>query len=187
MYDTSEFRKGLRIEYEGGLWQIIDCQFVKPGKGVAFIATKIKNMMTGRVLEYNFRSGEKVGRPDVREVTMQVLYKDLEGWHFMDNTNYEQVVMQEDVLGDTGQWLQENITVDVVLYNDKPIGVDLPNFVELKIVYCEPGVRGDTANGATKPATLETGAIVKVPLFVEDGETIKVDTRTGDYVSRVGK
>lgn len=187
MYDTSEFRKGLRIEYEGGLWQIIDCQFVKPGKGVAFIATKIKNMMTGRVLEYNFRSGEKVGRPDVREVTMQVLYKDLEGWHFMDNTNYEQVVMQEDVLGDSGQWLQENITVDVVLYNDKPIGVDLPNFVELKIVYCEPGVRGDTANGATKPATLETGAIVKVPLFVEDGETIKVDTRTGDYVSRVGK
>jgi elongation factor P len=187
MYDTSEFRKGLRIEYEGGLWQIIDCQFVKPGKGVAFIATKIKNMMTGRVLEYNFRSGEKVGRPDVREVTMQVLYKDLEGWHFMDNSNYEQVVMQEDVLGDTAQWLQENITVDVVLYNDKPIGVDLPNFVELKIVYCEPGVRGDTANGATKPATLETGAIVKVPLFVEDGETIKVDTRTGDYVSRVGK
>jgi elongation factor P len=187
MLDTSEFRKGLRIEYEGGLWQIIDCQFIKPGKGVAFIATKIKNMMTGRVLEYNFRSGEKVGRPDVREVTMQVLYKDLEGWHFMDNTNYEQVVMQEDVLGDTGQWLQENITVDVVLYNDKPIGVDLPNFVELKIVYCEPGLRGDTANGATKPATLETGAIVKVPLFVEDGETIKVDTRTGDYVSRVGK
>jgi elongation factor P len=167
MLDTSEFRKGLRIEYEGGLWQIIDCQFIKPGKGVAFIATKIKNMMTGRVLEYNFRSGEKVGRPDVREVTMQVLYKDLEGWHFMDNTNYEQVVMQEDVLGDTGQWLQENITVDVVLYNDKPIGVDLPNFVELKIVYCEPGLRGDTANGATKPATLETGAIVKVPLFVE--------------------
>ena len=187
MIDTSEFRKGLRIEYEGGLYQITECQFVKPGKGVAFIATKIKNMMTGRVLEYNFRSGEKVGRPDVREVTMQVLYKDLEGWHFMDNTNYEQVVMQEDVLGDSGQWLQENITVDVVLYNDKPIGVDLPNFVELKIVYCEPGVRGDTANGATKPATLETGAIVKVPLFVEDGETIKVDTRTGDYVSRVGK
>lgn len=187
MYDTSEFRKGLRIEYEGGLWQIIDCQFVKPGKGVAFIATKIKNMTTGRVLEYNFRSGDKVGRPDVREVTMQVLYKDAEGWTFMDNSNYDQVVIPSDVLGDSAQWLQENITVDVLLYNDKPIGVDLPNFVELKITYCEPGVRGDTANGATKPATVETGAIVKVPLFVEDGEVIKIDTRTGEYVSRVGR
>ena len=187
MYDTSEFRKGLRIEYEGGLWQIVECQFVKPGKGVAFIATKMKNMVDGRVLQNNFSSGDKVGRPDVREVTMQVLYKDPEGWHFMDNSNYDKVVMGDDILGDAAQWLQENITVDVVLYNDKPIGVDLPNFVELKITYCEPGVRGDTATGATKPATLETGAIVKVPLFVEEGEVIKVDTRTGDYVSRVGR
>jgi elongation factor P len=105
----------------------------------------------------------------------------------MDNATFDQVVMTEDALGDAAQFLQENISVDVVLYNDKPIGVDLPNFVELKITYCEPGIRGDTAQGATKPATVETGAIVKVPLFVEDGETIKVDTRTGDYVSRVGK
>ncbi len=187
MIDTSEFRKGLRIEYEGGLYQITECQFVKPGKGVAFIATKMKNMIDGRVLQNNFRSGEKFGRPDVREITMQALYKDLEGWHFMDNATFDQVVMTEDALGEAAQFLQENISVDVVLYNEKPIGVDLPNFVELKITYCEPGMRGDTAQGATKPATVETGAVVKVPLFVEEGEVIKIDTRTGEYVSRVGK
>ncbi|MSP74144.1 MAG: elongation factor P [Myxococcales bacterium] len=187
MYDTNEFRKGMRIEYENALWQIVDCQHVKPGKGVAFVKTRMKNMMDGRVLDTNFRAGDKVGRPDVREVTMQVLYKDPEGWHFMETISFEQVIMTEESLGDTAQWLQENITVDVVLYNERPIGVDLPNFVELKITYCEPGFRGDTATGSTKPATLETGAIVKVPLFVEEGEVIKVDTRTGDYVSRVGR
>jgi len=185
MYQTQDFRKGLKIEYEGGLWNIAECNHVKPGKGVAFVKTRLKNMIDGRTIDVNFRSGDKVGAPDVNEVTMQVLYQDAEGWHFMNNHSFEQLYITFEDLGDTAQFLKDDISVDVMLYNGRPIGVSLPNFVELKITECEPGVRGDTAQGGTKPATLETGAVVQVPLFVEEGEMIKVDTRTGDYSSRV--
>lgn len=185
MYQTNDFRKGLKIEYEGGLWNILECNHVKPGKGVAFVKTRIKNMIDGRTLEINFRSGDKVGAPNVNEVTMQVLYKDLEGWHFMNNASFEQLFISFEDLGDTAQFLKPDIDVSVMLYNDRPIGVTPPNFVELLITECEPGIRGDTAQGATKPATLETGAVVQVPLFVEEGEVIRVDTRTCEYSSRV--
>ena len=185
MYQTQDFRKGLKIEYEGGLWNIAECNHVKPGKGVAFVKTRLKNMIDGRTIDVNFRSGDKVGAPDVNEVTMQVLYQDAEGWHFMNTHSYEQLYITFEDLGDTAQFLKDDISVDVMLYNGRPIGVSLPNFVELKITECEPGVRGDTAQGGTKPATLETGAVVQVPLFVEEGEVIKVDTRTGEYSSRV--
>jgi len=185
MYQTQDFRKGLKIEYEGGLWNIAECNHVKPGKGVAFVKTRLKNMIDGRTIDVNFRSGDKVGAPDVNEVTMQVLYQDAEGWHFMNNHSFEQLYITFEDLGDTAQFLKDDISVDVMLYNGRPIGVSLPNFVELKITECEPGVRGDTAQGGTKPATLETGAVVQVPLFVEEGEMIKVDTRTGEYSSRV--
>jgi elongation factor P len=185
MYQTNDFRKGLKIEYEGSLWAIIECNHVKPGKGVAFVKTRIKNMIDGRNLDINFRSGDKVGAPDVNEVEMQALYSDQDSWHFMNNHTYEQVAINKEDLGDSALYMKEDISVDVMLYNGRPIGVSLPNFVQLKITECEPGIRGDTAQGATKPATLETGAIVLVPLFVEEGEVIKVDTRTCEYSSRV--
>lgn len=187
MYQTNEFRKNLKIEYEGSLWTIVDCQHVKPGKGVAFVKTKLKNLIDGRTIDINFRSGDKVGRPDVREVTMQVLYSDGESWHFMNEKTYNQIAMRIEDIGEPAQWLKDNISVGVLVYNERPIDVTLPNFVELEITECEPGVRGDTAQGATKPATLSTGAVVQVPLFVEEGEVIKVDTRTGEYSSRVSK
>lgn len=187
MYQTNEFRKGLKIEYEGSLWNIVDCQHVKPGKGVAFVKTKLKNMIDGRTIDVNFRSGDKVGRPDVIEVKMQVLYTDGESWHFMDNKTYDQIEVRIEDLGDTANFMKDNVEVGVLLYNGRPIDVTLPNFVELLITECEPGVKGDTAQGGTKPATLETGAVVLVPLFVEEGEVIKVDTRTGEYNSRAGK
>ena len=185
MYQTTDFRKGLKIEYEGGLWSIVECNHVKPGKGVAFVKTKLKNMIDGRTLDINFRSGDKVGAPDVMDVDMQALYSDGEFWHFMNMNNYEQVQITHEDLGDTALYMKEEISVGVMLYNGRPIGVSLPNFVQLQITECEPGVRGDTAQGGTKPATLETGAVVLVPLFVEQGEVIKVDTRTGEYSSRV--
>jgi elongation factor P len=185
MYQTNDFKKGLKIEYEGGLWAIVECNHVKPGKGVAFVKTKLKNMIDGRVVDNNFRSGDKVGSPDVMDVDMQALYSDGEFWHFMNMNTYEQVQISHEDLGDTALYLKDEISVNVMLYNARPIGVSLPNFVQLQITECEPGVRGDTAQGGTKPATLETGAVVLVPLFVEQGEVIKVDTRTGDYSSRV--
>ncbi len=187
MYQTNEFRKGLKIEYEGSLWTIVDCQHVKPGKGVAFVKTKLKNLLDGRTVANNFRSGDKVGRPDVDDVKMQALYSDGGGWHFMDNRTYDQTFVSNEDLGDGGKFLKDNIEVNVLLYNGRAVDVTLPNFVELLITECEPGVKGDTAQGATKPATVETGAVVHVPLFVEEGEQIRVDTRTGEYDSRVGK
>ncbi len=185
MYNTNDFRKNLRIEYEGSLWLIVEAQHVKPGKGVAFVKTRMRNMIDGRNLDVNFRSGDKVGEPDVVERTMQVLYSDGESWNFMDNKSYEQMTIRNDEIGDQIDFLRENIEVEVLLYNGRPVGIQVPNFVELKIVACDPGVRGDTAQGGTKPATLEGGATVLVPLFVEEGEVIRVDTRTREYVSRV--
>ena len=184
MYSTAHFRKGLKIELEGKPFLIVDFLHVKPGKGGAFVRTRLKNMETGQVLEKTFRSGEKVDRPDLVEREMQYLYQDAEGYCFMDNKNYEQSFIDQEHLSDSRDFLKENIDVKMLFFNNKPIGIELPIFVELKIAQTDPGVRGDTATGATKPATLETGLVIQVPLFINEGETVKIDTRTGEYVER---
>ena len=185
MYSTADFRKGLKLELEGKPFIIVDFLHVKPGKGGAFVRTRLKNMETGQVLEKTFRSGEKVGRPDLLEREMQYLYQDAEGYCFMDNNNYEQIFIDEDHLGDTKNFLKENIDVKMLFFNNNPIGIELPIFVSLEITQTDPGVRGDTATGATKPATVETGVVIQVPLFINEGDMVKVDTRTGAYVERV--
>ncbi|MEK7703342.1 MAG: elongation factor P [Myxococcota bacterium] len=184
MYSTQDFRNGLKIEYEGDPYIIVEFQHVKPGKGGAFVRTKIKNLLTGRVLDPTFKSGDKVGKPDMDEKEMQFLYKEGTHYTFMDNSNYEQALVDAEALGDNARWLKENCNCSVLFWNGKAIDVSLPNFVVLKIVECEPGVRGDTAQGATKPAKLETGTTVNVPLFVNEGDQIRIDTRTGSYVER---
>jgi elongation factor P len=184
-YSTSEFRGGLKILLDGDPQVIVENEFVKPGKGQAFSRVRLRNLRTGRVLEKTFKSGETVEAADVMDTDMQYLYTDGEFWHFMVPSSFEQYAMSQAALGDSAQWLKEQDVCVVTLWNGEPLSVTPPNFVELKIVRCDPGVRGDTAQGGTKPATLETGAVVKVPLFVEEGETVKVDTRSGDYVSRV--
>jgi elongation factor P len=184
MYSTQDFRNGLKIEVDGEPFEIVEFQHVKPGKGNAFTRTKIKSLLTGRVLDPTFKSGDRVGKPDVEDRSLQYLYKDGEHFVFMDNTTYEQSMIEADVLGGSVRWLTENCDCQVLFWNGRAIGVQLPTFVVLKIVECEPGVRGDTATGATKPATLETGGSVQVPLFVNEGERIRIDTRTNSYVER---
>jgi elongation factor P len=184
-YSTSEFKSGLKILLDGDPQTIVENEFVKPGKGQAFSRVRVRNLRTGRVLEKTFKSGESVEAADVMDTDMQYLYTDGEFWHFMVPATFEQYAMGETALGGAAQWLKEQDICTVTLWNGEPLSVTPPNFVELKIVQCDPGLRGDTAQGGTKPATLETGAVVKVPLFVEEGETVKVDTRSGDYVSRV--
>ncbi len=184
-YSTSEFRGGLKILLDGDPQVVVENEFVKPGKGQAFSRVRLRNLRTGRVLEKTFKSGETVEAADVMDTDMQYLYTDGEFWHFMVPSSFEQYAMSQAALGGSAQWLKEQDVCVVTLWNGEPLSVTPPNFVELKIVQCDPGVRGDTAQGGTKPATLETGAVVKVPLFVEEGETVKVDTRSGEYVSRV--
>ena len=164
---------------------MVEFQHVKPGKGGAFVRTKLKSLLTGNVLEKTFRSGEKVGKPQLEEKEMQYLYSSDKQYHFMDTETYEQLFLTEDQLGNSRNYLQENIVAKVLFYNGQPIGVELPIFVELRIVETDPGVRGDTASGGTKPAVLETGATVQVPLFLNIDDTIKVDTRSGEYIERV--
>jgi len=185
MYGTSEFRKGLKIEIEGKPYEIIDFLHVKPGKGGAFVRTKLRNMLNGRVVDRTFRSGEKVDTPDLRERQMQYLYKEVDNYCLMDNETYEQIYLPEAQIGESTLFMVENETVNVVFFNEKPIGIELPIFVELSVTHTEPGVKGDTASKATKPATLETGAVMPVPIFINVGDRIKVDTRTGSYVERV--
>ncbi len=184
MYATQDFRTGLKILWEGEPYVIVEFQHVKPGKGNAFTRTKIKNLITGRVLEPTMKSGEKVGVPDVEEKQMQYLYRDGDHYTFMDTQTYEQVLVDTAALGDTVSWLQENLTCAVLFWNGKPLGVTPPNFVVMKIIDCEPGVRGDTATNVTKPAKVESGATVYVPLFINEGESIRIDTRNGAYVER---
>ena len=184
MYDTSNFRKGLRIEIEGKPFEVVEFLHVKPGKGGAFVRTKLRNMLTGRVVDQTFRSGEKLGKPDLEEKQMQYLYKDNKSYCLMDNQTYDQVFLTEEQMGDTRLFLPENTTVNVMFYNEEPIGVDLPLFVELTITETEPGIKGDTASKVTKPATLETGAVIPVPIFLNSGDRVKVDTRTSSYVER---
>lgn len=185
MYSTTDFRKGLKIEIDGVPYSIVDFQHVKPGKGGAFVRTKLKNLVSGGVIDKTFRAGEKVGKPDIREFTMQFLYADSEGYHFMDTESYEQIMVSDEQIGADKEFLKENTIVDVLEYNGKVLGIDLPNFVELAVAETEPGFKGDTATGGTKPAKLETGAVVNVPLFINEGDVLRVDTRTGEYVERV--
>ncbi len=185
MYSTADFRNGLKIELDGEPYVIVEFQHVKPGKGGAFVRTKIKGLRTGRVLDKTFRSGEKVGKPDLDEREMQYLYASEGQYCFMDSENYEQIFLSEEQLGDNRFYLQENIAVDILFFNGKPIGVELPNFVVLRVTRTEPGVKGDTASGGTKPATLETGLVIKVPLYLDQEEQVRVDTRTGEFIERV--
>ncbi|WP_018953186.1 elongation factor P [Thioalkalivibrio sulfidiphilus] len=184
-YSTSEFKSGLKILMDGDPYVIIENEFVKPGKGQAFNRVKVRNLKTGRVLEKTFKSGDSVEAADVMDTNMQYLYTDGEFWHFMVPDTFEQHAAGEAAVADAIKWLKEQDMCVVTLWNGVPLAVSPPNFVELTITQCDPGVRGDTAQGGTKPATLETGAVVKVPLFVEEGEKVRVDTRTGEYVSRV--
>jgi len=184
-YSTNEFRGGLKIMLDNDPCNIVENEFVKPGKGQAFNRVKIRNLKTGRVVEKTFKSGETVEAADVMDVDMQYLYSDGDFWHFMDPETYEQLAAGQAAVADAVKWLKEQDICQVTLWNGEPLSVMAPNHVELKITECEPGVRGDTATGATKPATVETGAVIKVPLFVGEGETVKIDTRTGEYLSRV--
>lgn len=187
MYQTSDIRKGLKIELDGQPYTVVEFQFVKPGKGQAFTRTRIKNLLTGNVLERTFKSGESLAEADVDQRNMQYMYEDGESFHFMNTETFNQIAIPAEVIAESKDWLLEEMTVDVLFYKDNPVSLDLPNFVELEITYCEPGARGNTAQGATKRATLSTGAEVNVPLFIEQGEWIKVDTRTSSYVERVRK
>ena len=187
MYDTSDIRKGLKIEMDGQPFICVEFQFVKPGKGTAFTRTKLKNLITGAVLDRTFRSGEKLTPANTEEREMLYLYADGDNYVFMDNTTYEQTYIPSDVLGDDALFMPDNLDVTVLFWNDRPIGVTLPFFVELQVEHTEPGVKGDTASGATKPATLTSGGTINVPLFIEEGEWLKIDTRTGEYVERVKK
>ncbi len=184
-YSTSEFKSGLKIMIDGDPCSIVENEFVKPGKGQAFSRVRFRNLKTGRVVERTFKSGDSVEAADVMEVDMQYLYSDGEAWHFMNPSSFEQVAADETAVADARNWLKEQDTCTLTLWNGSPIAVTPPNFVVLQITETDPGVRGDTASGATKPATVETGAVIKVPLFVDQGEMIRIDTRTGAYVSRV--
>jgi elongation factor P len=184
-YNTNEFRGGLKIIIDGDPCVIVENEFVKPGKGQAFNRVKIRNLKTGRVVDRTFKSGDSVEAADVVEQTMQYLYNDGEFWHFMVPDTYEQHAADANAVADAAQWLKEQDECLVTLWNGTPLLVAPPNFVELKIVETDPGVRGDTAQGGVKPARLETGAVVRVPLFIEEGEVVRVDTRSGEYVSRV--
>jgi elongation factor P len=184
MYSTSDFRKNLKIEIDGEPFVIVECTHVKPGKGVAFVKTRYKSLISGSTLEKNFRSGEAVGKPDLEERTMQYLYPEGDFLQFMDTSNYEQVSISREQVGDAFYFIKDNTEVTVLFFNGKAINVEPPNFVVMRVTQSDPGVRGDTASGGTKPATLESGYVVQVPLYLEEGEIIKVDTRTGKYVER---
>jgi elongation factor P len=185
MADTTDFRNGFTMALEGAIYEIVEFQHVKPGKGVAFVRTKLKNVETGAVLERTFRSGDKVDDVRIEKREMQFLYREGDTYHFMDSETYDQTAISRAVIGDGADLLLENGNAFVLVTDGRTIGVELPNFVELKVTHTEPGVRGDTATGATKPATLETGAVVSVPLFVNEGDALRIDTRTGEYVERV--
>lgn len=184
-YSTNEFRAGMKIMQDNEPCVIVENEFVKPGKGQAFNRVKVRKLISNRVLEKTFKSGESVEAADVMDVNLTYLYNDGEFWHFMNNETFEQLAADEKVVGENVKWLVEQAECIVTLWNGQPIAVTPPNFVELEIIETDPGLKGDTAGTGGKPATLSTGAVVKVPLFVQIGEVIKVDTRSGEYVSRV--
>jgi elongation factor P len=181
---TGQFKNGMKILLDGDPWNIVETEFVKPGKGQAFVRARVKNLNTGRVVERTFKSNETVEGADVIETSMQFLYREGDSWNFMNPDTYEQVTAGEAAMSDAVNWIKEQDTCIVTLWNGQPIQVTPPNFVNLEIVETDPGVRGDTSGGGGKPAKMETGAVVRVPLFVQTGEVIRIDTRTGVYVSR---
>lgn len=183
-YGTNDLKNGLKVMVDDAPCNIVETEFVKPGKGQAFTRIKIKNLKTGRVVERTYKTGETLASADVAEVELQYLYNDGDQWHFMDPENFEQYAMNKETVSESIKWLKEQDTYVVTLWNAQPIQVTPPTFVVLTITETDPGLKGDTSGGGGKPATLETGAIVRVPLFVQTGELIKVDTRTGEYVSR---
>lgn len=183
-YTTSDFRRGLKIEWEGKPYEVVEFQHSKVAQGQATVRTKLKDLITERVLEVNFRSGEKFNKPDLQEREMQYLYKEADRYVFMDLEDYDQIYIDEKDIGEAAKFLIENLQVYVLSYKGKVIGIELPKVVEIKVVKTEPGVKGDTVGTATKPATLETGAVIQVPLFIQEGDLIKVDTRTGEYLER---
>ncbi len=185
MISTAGFRNGSRLLVDGEPFYIVEFQHVKPGKGGAFVRTKLKSYLTGNVLDRTFRSGERFEEPDLEERDMQFLYASGDSYTFMDTDTYEQFTYEKKQLGENADLLKENMTCKILVYEHRPIAVDLPIFIELKVVDAEPGVRGDTASGGSKPAVVETGATIKVPLYLEVGEVIKIDTRTREYVERV--
>lgn len=186
-YSTNEFKSGLKVMLDGDPCSIVENEFVKPGKGQAFNRVRLKNLKTGRTWERTFKSGESLEGADVVDVEMEYLYNDGEFWHFMEPQTFEQHPADANAVGESAKWLREQDTVVVTLYNGNPLAVTPPNHVELEIVETDPGLKGDTAQGGTKPATLATGAVVKVPLFLSQGEIVRVDTRTGEYLGRATK
>jgi elongation factor P len=185
MYATSEFRKNLKIEIDGEPFIIVEALHVKPGKGVAFVKTKIKSLITGRVQQITYRSGDKVTKPNLEEREMQYLYAEDPFYVFMDTGSYEQFNIPKEALEDVLPFLKDSLDVTVLFHNNRPINVELPNFVVLQVTQTDPGVKGDTASGGSKPAQLETGHVIQVPLYLEEGQLVKVDTRSGEYVERV--
>ena len=184
MISVNDFKTGLTIEVDGGLWRVVDFQHVKPGKGAAFVRSKLKNLRTGAMQEKTFRAGEKVGRAQIDNRRMQYLYENAGSHVFMDTENYEQIELPGENLKDELKYLKENMEVHVIMYEAETLGVELPNTVELKVAETEPGIRGDTSSGGTKPATLETGATVNVPFFINVDDVLIVNTQDGSYVSR---
>jgi elongation factor P len=187
MYATNQFRKGLKVEIEGVPYEIIDFQHVSPGKGRAFTRTKMKNLITQNILERTITSGDKLDQANTEQKEMQYLYRDAEGFHFMNQANYEQVVLSSEHLGGNKDFLQENLVIQVMYFNERPIAVELPTFVAVKVVETDPAFRGDTVTGGTKPAKVETGAVVQVPFHIKEGDVIKVDTRDSSYSEKVNK
>lgn len=185
MYDLSDFKKGLQILVDGEPYAVVDFQHVKPGKGNQFTRTKMRNLLTGSNLERTFKSGEKFGVPDIAYKDMNFLYKDETGFNFMDQTSYEQVALDKDLIADAANYLIENLSVKVCFYNDRAVGVDLPKSVNLRVTQTDPGFKGNTVNNTYKPATLETGYIVQVPLHIGEGDLLKINTVDGEYVERV--
>ena len=183
-YSTNEFRSGLKIMLDGDPYVIVENEFVKPGKGQAFNRVRIRNLKTGRTLERNMKSGDTVEAADIVETDMQYLYNDGAFWHFMVPDTFEQHTAGKEAMGEAAQWLKDGITCIVTLWNGVPLQVTPPPHIDLKVVETDPGLRGDTATGGQKPAKLETGAVVRVPLFINEGEVLKIDTRTGEYISR---
>jgi len=185
LISTNDFKTGVTVELDGEVWQVIEFQHVKPGKGSAFVRSKLKNLETGAVVERTFRAGEKLRRAHLDRREVQYLYSSGDEYVFMDTETYEQLSLTEEQLGDGKLYLVENMNIYVVSHEGRLIGVEMPNSVELKVVETDPGLRGDTASGGTKPARLETGLVVQVPLFIEEGDVVRVDTRTGLYIERV--
>ena len=183
--DTSQFKNGLKLGLDGQPFTITYFQHVKPGKGGAFVRTKVKNLLNGRTVERTFRSGEKCEVADISEKSMQYLYNDGESMIFMDQETYDQIPIPPDVIGDQEQFMMEEMIVDVLFWKGNPVNVDLPNYIESKVVQSDPAVKGDTSSGALKPATLECGVTLDVPLFIKEGDVLRVDTRTGQYSERV--